>query len=196
MWEGKLEQTQVKVNNIVERRLQRNCGCRRISCTRIFNDDLIQSTIRNSRFGSCSRSTTTRNNYRRCLRITRTRISNSNTIQDAGRCQLTVQWECNFRTQCVVMGIIITKVVVLKFLNFTNFSAFCEYRSTCTKRRNDNLKICTRTSKARSKNTINTSNIDRCCSISLTRRGYNSSSNLSRNSSSFSILGIFNSNVD
>ena len=84
--EGELKQTQVKVNNIVERRLQIYTRCRRISSTRIFDQNLIQTTILDCCFSNSTRTATTRDNNSRCLRITRTRIINSNTGKNTSRC--------------------------------------------------------------------------------------------------------------
>ena len=124
--EGELQQTKVKVDNIVERRLKFNCRCRRISSTRIFNFNLVETTILNRRLSNSTRTATTSNHNCRCLRITRTRIGDSNAVQDASCSQLSVDGECDFRTQCVIMRIIITKVVVLQFLNLTNAVACWE----------------------------------------------------------------------
>ena len=169
MWESKLQETQIKVDNIIERRLQFDRGFRRITRTRVFNNDVTQSTILNYRFSDSTRSTTTSNNNSRCLSISRTRISYCDTFKDRCGVKLCVDWECNLWTQSVVMRIIITKVIVLKSLDLTNAITFSEDRSTSTKRRDNNLNVCTRTCCTNAKNAINCLNINRSSCISSTR---------------------------
>ncbi|WDS61090.1 hypothetical protein SBM1_00223 [Synechococcus phage S-BM1] len=98
MREGELQQTKVKVDDIVKGRLQFNCRSRRISSTRIFDFNLIKTTVLDRRLSNSARTATTSNNNCRCLGITRTRIGDSDAVQDASSCQLSVDGECDFRT--------------------------------------------------------------------------------------------------
>ena len=98
MREGELQQTKIKVDNIVKGRLQFNCRSRRISSTRIFDFNLVKTTVLDRRLSNSTRTAATSNNNCRCLRITRTRISNSDAVQDASSSQLSVNGECDFRT--------------------------------------------------------------------------------------------------
>ena len=196
MWESKLQETQIKVDNIVERRLQFNRGFRRITRTRVFYKNITQSSVFNYCLCNSTRSTATCNNNCRCLSISRTRISYCNTFKDRCRVKLCINWECNLWTQCVVMRVIITKVIVLKSLNLTNAITFSKDRSTSTKGRNNDFNVCTRTCCTNTKNAINCLNINGSSCISSTRRCNCYCLNLTRDCIALIILSISNCDLN
>ena len=92
------------------------------------------------------------------------------------------------------MRIIITKIIVLEFLDLTNLITLSEHRCTRTEGRNNNLNFSTRTSQTSTKNTINRININSCSGITFTRRGNRNCLNLSRDCITFRVSTISNSN--
>ena len=180
MWEVELQIVQVKVDNVVKLRLQGYSRFGRITCTRILNLNLIQSVVSNDCNCFSTKTTATFNDNARSRGITSTRICDLDLGQNGGVEQLKVNRECNLWFQCIVMGITITKFVVLKFFDLTNVLTCQEHGCSTTFRRNDNLQICTRTSQLGSKNTLDRINIDATCSVSLARISNNDASNSTR----------------
>ena len=80
-----------------------------------------------------------------------------------------VDWEGDLRTQSVVMGVTITKFIVLKSLNLTNLLTSEEYGSTTTFGGDDNLKFSTRTAQSGAKDTFHTINVNNTKCVSFTR---------------------------
>ena len=82
-----------------------------------------------------------------------------------------VDREGDLRFQSVVMGITITKLIILEFLDLTDVLTSQEDRCTSALIWNDDTQISTRTSQRGTKNTLDSININACSRISLTRIG-------------------------
>ena len=93
------------------------------------------------------------------------------------------------------MRIVITKVIILKFLNLTNTVTFSKDRCTCTKWRYDNYQLSTRSSQTRSQYTTDCFNVYGCCSIIFTWRCNCNCVYLTWNSYTVSISSISNDNL-
>ena len=167
--EVKLQIVEVKVNNVVKLRLQRNCGLRRVTSTRILDNNLIESIILNNcDCGSALPATTFNNNCRsRC--ITSTRICDLDFGKNRSIEELEVDWEGNFRFQSIIVRISETKLIILKSLDLTDIFTSQEDGCTATFARNDNADRSTRSRQCGTKNTRNSVNINACCGITLTR---------------------------
>ena len=94
------------------------------------------------------------------------------------------------------MRIIITKVIVLKFLNLTDLITLSKYNSATSRRRNNNINFCSRSCQSSAKNPWDCFNINICSSISFTRRSDLDFLNLTRDYYSLVSSSISNSNFN
>ena len=191
MREVELQVVQVEVHNVGELRFQSNSRLRRVTSTRILDQNLRQSVVLNNCFCLSTSTATTRDDNSRCRGVTSTRICNCNLGKDRCIEELQVDWECNLRTQGVVMGVTITKLIVFQSLDLTNLSTSEEHSSATTLIRDHNLNLTTRTRQCRSKDAWDSININRTEGISLTRV---SQSNLTDGTRS-SLCIVFNGDI-
>ena len=166
--EVKLQIVEVKVNNVVKLRLQRNWRLRWVSSTRILDNDLTKSVILNN--GNCisTFAATTFNNNCRSRCITSTRINNLNFGKNRSIEELEVNREGNFWFQGVIVWITETKFVILQSLDLTDVFTSQEDRCTATFARNDDIYSTTRSRQGGTKNARNSVNINACSVITLT----------------------------